>query len=175
MRLLLKTAGRLLVVALLLVGVLVVTGKVRLQPVLTGSMVPAFPVGTLVAVTPVEADQLAVGDVIMFMPPKPYTTPTGGPVLHRIVTMEAGPKGERLLRTKGDANDGIDPWTIDADAGGLSTLRGSSLAAGRIVTMVRASSSGPALLLWPGLVLLWLLMRRPPRAGTPRYQPRHAL
>ncbi|MGB8651607.1 MAG: signal peptidase I [Mycobacteriales bacterium] len=164
---LLKALPALLLLAL---TALVVLGHVRLQPVLTGSMAPRYPAGTLVAVTPVRAEDLHVGEIVMFVPPRPYRTPTGGPVMHRIVSMERV-HGRLQLRTKGDANAVKDPWIVDASAGGLTRLRWGSVTAGRAVAMVRHSLSGPAVLLWPGLLLLWFVTRQRP---VRRYTPRHA-
>ena len=138
---------------------------------LTGSMAPRYPTGTLVAVTPVAPQHLRVGDVVMLVPPPPYRTPTGGPVLHRVVSLRTSADGHVLLRTKGDANRAQDPWTVDASRGGVMRLRASSVAAGRAVELVRHTASGPALLVWPGLLLLWWARRRPAR---PAYRPRHA-
>lgn len=181
---LLRWVPRLLAAVLLVVAALSLTGHVRFQPVLTGSMAPRIPTGTLVAVTPVLPTQLRVGEVVMFLPPRPWGTPTGGPILHRIVALTHSPDGHPQIRTKGDANTAMDPWTIDASGGGFSQLRGSSVLAGRLIAMVRHSTSGPALALWPGLVLLGLALRQAKRTGpTPtrprpmqarRYQPRHA-
>jgi hypothetical protein len=117
-------------------------------------------------------------------PPRPWGTPTGGPILHRIVALTHSPDGHPQIRTKGDANKAMDPWTIDASRGAFARLRGSSVLAGRLLAMLRHTTSGPALALWPGLVLLGLALRHsnrqrtaPSRARpTPsrRYQPRHA-
>lgn len=168
----LRVLGWVLLAGLLAVALLVGTGRMRLEPVLTGSMAPRYPAGTLVAVTAVDPGRLRVGDVVMFVPPSPYRTPTGGPVMHRIVSVERGPDGHLVLRTKGDANAALDPWVIDGSRGGLMQLRASSATAGHLVAMVRHTLSGPALLVWPGLLLLWWAGRT---AGRPRYRPRHAL
>ncbi len=168
----------LLVVRMLVAGLLlatlavVVVGRVRLEPVLTGSMAPRYPVGTLVAVTPVRPGSIRVGDVVMFVPPAPYRTPTGGPVLHRVVSIATAPGGQLLVRTKGDANPAPDPWTVDASRGGLMRLRGSSVVAGRVLEGARHTTSGPALLVWPGVLLMWLAART---RRQPSYRPRHAL
>lgn len=180
----LRWIPRLLAAALLIVAAFTVTGHVRFQPVLTGSMAPHIPTGTLVAVTPVTPAQLHVGEVIMFLPPPPWGTPSGGPVLHRIVQLTHTPDGRPQVRTKGDANKAVDPWTLDASRGGFSQLRGSSVLAGRLIAMVRHSTSGPALALWPGVLLLGLALRHRkqqrstgsgPRPHPARHhQPRHA-
>lgn len=79
--------------------------------VLTGSMDPALPVGTLIISMPAEAAALRAGDVITFQ------RPDGGdvPVTHRIFAVESTPEGTRFA-TKGDANPLPDPWRISADA-----------------------------------------------------------
>ena len=149
-------------------GFLVLSGRLRVEPVVTGSMAPRYPTGTLVAVTRVAPRDLRVGDVVMLVPPPPYRTPTGGPVMHRVISLTTAPDGRVLLRTKGDANRAADPWTVDAGRGGVMRLRASSVAAGRAVEVLRHTAGGPGLLVGPGLVVLWLWRQRP------AYRPRHA-
>lgn len=73
--------------------------------VLTGSMQPGMPPGTLIAVrqTPIEA--VRVGDVVT------YQIRSGDPavVTHRVVGSTSSTGGDRLLITRGDANDADDP------------------------------------------------------------------
>jgi signal peptidase I len=69
--------------------------------VLTGSMTPAYPPGTLVVVRPVDPDQIAVGDVVT------YQLRSGEPtvVTHRVVSVGVDTTtGEPVFRTQGDAN-----------------------------------------------------------------------
>jgi signal peptidase I len=67
------------------------------------SMEPTIHKGSLVfdEIVPVEA--LRKGDVITYIPPI-----TKEPVSHRILSIERGPKGERVFRTKGDNNPSPD-------------------------------------------------------------------
>lgn len=69
--------------------------------VLTGSMRPGLPPGTLVVVRPVDPAELATGDVIT------YQLRSGDPevVTHRIVAQGLDSDGDVLFRTQGDAND----------------------------------------------------------------------
>jgi signal peptidase len=69
--------------------------------ILTGSMKPGMPPGTLVVVKPVDASAIGVGDVIT------YQLTSGEPavVTHRIVAQGYDLKGDRIFRTQGDAND----------------------------------------------------------------------
>ena len=85
--------------AALVVGVLVprLAGATP-YAVLTGSMAPAMPVGSLVVVRP--SDHVVVGDVITFQ------LRSGEPevVTHRVVGLGTTTQGERRYTTQGDAN-----------------------------------------------------------------------
>ena len=76
--------------------------------VLTGSMSPGMPRGSLVVVREVDPARIGTGDVITFMP-RPDDTTT---VTHRVVGVGFDAAGERVFTTKGDANDTVDPWTV---------------------------------------------------------------
>lgn len=92
-----------LIIVLFLVIVLIVLagipsiGKYRLLVVLSGSMEPDIPVGSLVVVNP--AQKYAVGDIITFSFNQ-ETTPT----THRIHEINEV-DGKKLYITKGDANN----------------------------------------------------------------------
>lgn len=78
--------------------------------VLSGSMEPTIKVGGIVAVHPVPADQLKVGDVITFVDQnRPDTF-----VTHRIVELSVS-DGQATAKTKGDANDTADAWSVPAN------------------------------------------------------------
>jgi signal peptidase I len=83
------------------------TGLYATYTVLSESMEPAIPRGSVVVVMPVSPDQLRVGDVITFgsgAPPFPTLT-------HRVVSVEQD--GQALtFRTKGDADLLPDPWKV---------------------------------------------------------------
>jgi signal peptidase I len=180
MRATVRWAERLICAAFLALIAIALASHVRLEPVLTGSMAPGLPVGTLVAVTPVTPADLHVGQVIMFHPPRPYAGTDPRPYLHRIVSISRTPEGRRELRTKGDANATEDPWTLEADRGGLGLLQGSSVAAGDLVRFLRNPTSPVALLTWTALGLAWLLTRlrsqrrQPPHPRRRGQRPKHA-
>ncbi|MFL6090585.1 MAG: signal peptidase I [Aeromicrobium sp.] len=71
--------------------------------VLTGSMRPTMPPGTMVVARPVKAQQLGIGDVVT------YQLKSGEPavVTHRIVGM-ASFQGKPIFQTRGDANNVAD-------------------------------------------------------------------
>jgi signal peptidase len=77
--------------------------------VLTGSMRPALPPGTLVVVRPVPIKQIGVGDVVT------YQLRSGKPevVTHRVLSIGDNRRYGRVLQTKGDANNTPDQaWVI---------------------------------------------------------------
>lgn len=76
--------------------------------VLTSSMEPGLPPGTLVVVKPTPATDLSAGDVITF---QPYS---GNPavVTHRIDGIFYDAQSQMRIYTKGDANNVADDWVL---------------------------------------------------------------
>jgi signal peptidase len=73
---------------------------------LTGSMSPLINPGDVVVTAPVDVADLAVGDIITYhIPVEDHRVET-----HRIVEI-INVGGTTAVRTKGDANNGVDPWT----------------------------------------------------------------
>jgi signal peptidase len=103
-------------VAILALAVLVPRlGGATPYTVLTGSMRPAYPPGTLVVVRPVRSEELAVGDVIT------YQLRSGEPtvVTHRVVATGQRGDGTTVVQTQGDANDvPDDPWVMPVQVKG---------------------------------------------------------
>lgn len=96
-----------LVAGCIVVVAAVTSGDWQVQPILSGSMRPGFPVGGVVAVQRVPASSLQVRDVVLFHPPgHPNDT-----YVHRIISMTKSPSGY-IIKTQGDANQYPDPWTI---------------------------------------------------------------
>jgi signal peptidase len=125
----------------------------QVLPVLTGSMEPALPTGALALVLPVDAQDLAVGDVITFHHPQvPHTY-----VTHRIVAID-GAGQSRTFVTKGDANALPDAWRIVATGSGWRYAFSIPLVGGAIVAF-EASPLRFALFALPlvGLALIALL------------------
>lgn len=85
--------------ALVLVVVPKATGSVPLT-VLTQSMEPTLPPGTLVVVRPTDADDVAIGDVVT------YQLRSGDPtvVTHRVVGRTTTSDGSRAFVLQGDGN-----------------------------------------------------------------------
>jgi signal peptidase I len=76
--------------------------------ILTGSMRPTMPPGTMVVIRPVDPDRVRVGDVVT------YQLRSGEPevVTHRVVSVGLDGTGHRVFRTRGDANDAADPGWV---------------------------------------------------------------
>ncbi len=73
-----------------------------MKVVLSGSMEPAIPVGSIVLIK--SAPSYIVGDVITYGP----DTRKAIPVTHRVVALKDG-----KFLTKGDANEGVDAGSVD--------------------------------------------------------------
>jgi signal peptidase len=77
------------------------------QVVLSGSMEPTLRTGGVAFVEPRRADEIKVGDVLTFKrPDKPSVL-----VTHR-VTGVANEQGGPSFKTRGDANEDVDDWTV---------------------------------------------------------------
>jgi len=114
---------------------LVVTGH-HLEEVVTGSMQPTIPIGSLVVTEQLPAGQLQAGDIIVFPNPNdPKLT-----IVHRIVWLSHDQSGDVLVRTKGDYNALPDQWTIKKPASAeadrvIDILPGAGTAAGYLQTI----------------------------------------
>ena len=78
--------------------------------VTSGSMEPEIPVGGIVIVHKVKPDSLKVGDVISF-----YSNDvdiSGKVNTHRIIEIKQSESGEKIFRTKGDANEYADTAAV---------------------------------------------------------------
>jgi signal peptidase len=75
-----------------------------------GSMEPTLHRGSLVFDRVTDVQDLGVGDVITYVPPG-----MSRPLSHRIVKIARDDDGVRVFRTRGDANDSVDPWRFTLD------------------------------------------------------------
>lgn len=108
------------VLTLLVLGVGPHTGAYRPITVLTQSMQPTMPAGSVVFVTPIGASTVRVGDVITYRIP----VEDRRVVTHRVVEiLEHGPAP--VVRTKGDATNAVDSWTTKLAAGPVWKVRTS--------------------------------------------------
>jgi signal peptidase I len=76
--------------------------------VLTGSMQPDLPPGTLVVTRPVAAEDIQVGDVVTYQ----LRSGEAAVVTHRVVGIGVDGTGEVTYRMQGDANDVADQLPV---------------------------------------------------------------
>src|SRR5688500_18982874 len=155
----------------LLVSVAVRADALRMSRVLTGSMDPAVPPGALVASRPVDAADIEVGQIVLFLPPEPFGTPGGAPIAHRVIEV-AHEGGDVLIHTKGDANDSEDPWTLNASQSTVFKVAWSSPAAGRVADTAGRGGVSVVLAVVVALAAIRVLalMWRPRSAGRHRVE-----
>lgn len=100
-------------------------GGYRPFVVLSGSMEPSMPTGSLVLTKSVDPESVHVGDVITFrLESGSFETDSA---THRVAAIEQGPGGLSFI-TKGDANQAPDPLPVPASALVGRVVAGSSLA-----------------------------------------------
>ena len=76
--------------------------------ILTGSMKPSMPPGTVVVVRPTPVDEIRTGDVVT------YQLESGQPTVatHRVIAVRTTLDGKVQLITQGDANNAPDPKPV---------------------------------------------------------------
>jgi signal peptidase len=72
--------------------------------IMSGSMEPAIPVGSIVIIKKVNPEDVKVGDIIAFKGSE-------STILHRVID-KVVEGGSFYFRTKGDANEDPDPWIV---------------------------------------------------------------
>jgi signal peptidase len=85
-------------------------GGATAYTILTGSMEPKYPPGTLVVSKPVDPKSLRAGEVITFNRPDAQEI-----VTHRIDEINYTSMGQMQIFTRGDNNPSRDPWTLHPD------------------------------------------------------------
>lgn len=130
----------------------------RTSTMLTGSMEPGIMPGDVVVTTPQPASEVAVGDVISYhIPIEDHRVET-----HRVVEVIHGEDGSIAVRTKGDNNDGADPWVATLEGDTVWEMQAVVPKLGSVVRTLRSPAVqhgvlwvalGGALLL--GMSLIW--------------------
>lgn len=157
-------------VVFLAIGVGPHTNRYRTLSVLTGSMEPVMPVGSMIVATPVSVGDLRVGDIVAYQAP----IEDHRVVTHRVVKIvRAG--GAVAIQTKGDANSSPDPWMAKVESPVVWRVRMVVPLAGSWIHALRSPLVSKTLVLAVPFVLavLWLaqIWGAPPRRGAPVLKP----
>ncbi|WP_167555329.1 signal peptidase I [Gottfriedia acidiceleris] len=150
----------LLVIILLILGYKIIQSKIEGKPptffghqvyyVLSGSMEPTLPKGSIIIVKDITSEtKLSLGDIITFK--MPYNEDIL--VTHRINEV-INENGQLVYRTKGDANPIQDPWIIEKESI-VSVYSGVKLPiVGYFLKQIHKSFSISLLLTILGLILI---------------------
>lgn len=102
-----KITGNILFALILIFVALLISVRlfgIQVYSVISGSMEPEYPVGSLIYVKKAEPSDISVGDVITFV------LPSNTPATHRVVRID---EQNRCFYTKGDANEAEDGSPVD--------------------------------------------------------------
>lgn len=98
-----------LAIAVLVIALPAIVGGAALT-VLTNSMAPKLPPGTLIIIKPTHVDEIRVGDVLTYQ----IKSGQAAVITHRVVTRSVNLEGESTFITKGDNNDLADEKLVRA-------------------------------------------------------------
>ena len=106
----------------------------RTATMLTGSMEPGISPGDVVVTVEKPATDLVVGDVISYqIPIEDHRVET-----HRVTEVNTLRNGEITMRTKGDNNAGVDPWTATLQDDTVWEVRAVVPKVGKAIQVLRA-------------------------------------
>ena len=126
----------------------------RTMTMLTGSMAPMIEPGDVTVVTPIGVEDVTEDMVIT------YHQPIGDRslVTHRVVEVDRT-DGRVSVRTKGDANEAIDPWTATLEGDTAYQVRAVVPELGHLIRALRAPVITQVLLYGvPALLAGWVLL-----------------
>lgn len=165
------SAGLLAIVVGLGLAVVVVPLVAGATPltVLTRSMEPTLPPGTLVVVKPTPVDDIKIGDVMTYQ----IKSGEAAVISHRVIEIRSGSDGQRTFVTKGDNNDAADQPVIEDQVKG--TVWYSVPLVGFVSTNIMGPNrsmiipiAGAALLAYAALMLTLGLLGRKKRGKRGR-------
>jgi len=127
----------------------------RTMTMLTSSMTPGIDPGDVVVSTALDVRDVTPGMVISYhIPVDDHRV-----VTHRVVSVEHGADGGVTVRTKGDANDAVDPWTATLLGDTAYQVRAVLPGLGHAVRALRTPGVSQALVYGaPVLLAGWLIL-----------------
>jgi len=134
-------------VAFLVLGALPSLTGLESRAILTGSMHPAIPAGSLVLVDTAGPAEPQVGDIVLFQTPR-----VSADVVHRIVAVD-GDGAEQVFTTQGDANADVDrDPLVTSDI--LGEVRWSIPWLGHVMGAVQGNRAAALLLAVPAVIIV---------------------
>jgi signal peptidase I len=134
-----------------------------------GSMSGAIERGSVVFEKRVPVEDLAVGDVITYLPPA--QSGVNSLVTHRITEIAPGKGGAAVFSTQGDANPDPDPWAFSLAAGSQPVVEHAVPYVGYVFVALADPQVRMAVIGSPAAVIALMALRdlvaalRPARAG----------
>jgi signal peptidase len=125
--------------------------------ILTGSMTGTYDRGSIVYDRPIPTSELKVGDPITYSPPPGFTSQAR--VTHRIWSITRGPEGQKIYRTKGDANKHPDVWQFTLDQPTQDVVVFHVPDVGYVFTLLSLREFRIALVGLPALIIAFIILR----------------
>jgi signal peptidase len=127
----------------------------RTMTMLSGSMAPGIDPGDVVVDTPVAVGDVKVGMIISYhIPIDDHHVES-----HRVVSVEREPGGQVTVVTKGDANNGVDPWKATLQGDTVYQVRGVVPWIGKAIAFLRTPVLTTTLVYAvPALLAGWLIL-----------------
>ena|GEM_PF-6185116 len=123
-----------------------------------GSMEPAVSIGEIIAIQPVDPEDIKPGDIVSFKFPDKV------PITHRVVEVIES-EGQLSFQTKGDANEDPDPYTITS-GNLIGRVRFQLPYIGYFSNFVHTQKGAFILVIIPGMIVIGaeirnMLIRKP--------------
>ena len=134
-------------------------GGISLFRVVTGSMEPEIPVGSLLVCKETNITQIQEGEIVCFRSKNPQIM--GEIVTHRVINITTGGDGQVLLETKGDANLSADAEYVTANnlIGRVSYYSKDNNVMASLVNVFSDKIGFMLLVLFPTLLIAGFILR----------------
>ncbi len=142
---------------------------------LTGSMAPLINPGDVVVTVPTPVNQIRAGDVITYhIPVEDRRVET-----HRVTELTANTGGSVSVQTKGDANNGPDPWVATFEGETVDVHVATIPHLGSVIRHLRSPVVSAVLMYAAPSLLVAIMLRsiwgRKPKDGSPYMEERQAV
>ncbi len=142
----------LVVCGVAIVATAVLTGDWQATPIVSGSMVPKLPIGSIAVSQREPLNDLRVGDIAELHPPFSRQVT----YVHEIIRLHHR-DGKVIVKTKGIANPIPDPWTVVVTSSHVYLVRGEIPYVGYVVSWVRTRGGHETVLVGAGLFAMLLV------------------